>query len=118
MLTGRDHEEQEQEEPLNKIPRLRQEKFSVLTPWLVWLGMLGIFFFDSMSGSLISKAVGLRIGSVCKFSLHPEECSTKYRMGQNRKKILRKILAAEITKTIIALYLYIYCSCRITKYRY
>ena len=45
MLTGRDHEEQEQEEPLNKIPRLRQEKFSVLTPWLVWLGMLGIFFF-------------------------------------------------------------------------
>ena len=75
MLTGRDHEEQEQEEPLNKIPRLRQEKFSVLTPWLVWLGMLGI-----------SKAGGLRIGSVCKFSLHPEECSTKYRMGQNRKK--------------------------------
>ena len=71
-----------------------------------------------MSGSLISKAGGLRIGSVCKFSLHPEECSTKYRMGQNRKKILRKILAAEITKTIIALYLYIYCSCRITKYRY
>ena len=83
MLTGRDHEEQEQEEPLNKIPRLRQEKFSVLTPWLVWLG---IFFYDSMSGSLISKAGGLRIGSVCKFSLHPEECSTMYRMGQNRKK--------------------------------
>ena len=44
MLTGRDHEEQEQEEPLNKIPRLRQEKFSVLTPWRVGLGMLGIFF--------------------------------------------------------------------------
>ena len=50
------------------------------------VGNVGNFFYDSMSGSLISKAGGLRIGSVCKFSLHPEECSTMYRMGQNRKK--------------------------------